>query len=132
MNKYVHIGRLVADPELKVTPSGKNIVTFRCAIHRPFTKDKTDFFNYTAWGTTAERIARNFKKGSVIAITGHEEQERWKDSDGALHERHMHIVEEFDFCGKSGAGNPGASTEVDYALDNGYEDLSEDDDLPFN
>lgn len=132
MNKFIHIGRLVADPELKVTPSGKNVASFRCAIHRPFTKDKTDFLNYVAWGTTAERIARNFKKGSVIAMTGHEEQERWKDSDDAWHERHVHVVEEFDFCGRAGSESSAASNAGDVGADNSYEDLLEDDDLPFH
>lgn len=131
MNKYTHIGRLVADPELKVTPSGKNVVSFRCAIHRPFTKDKTDFFNYIAWEHIAERIARYFKKGSIIAISGHEEQERWKDSDNAWHEKHVHVVEEIDFCVRPATDSTADKVPTYPDAYDGYQELSEDDELPF-
>ena len=130
MNIFIHIGRLVADPELKVTPSGKTVVSFRCAIHRPFTKNKTDFFDYRAWDGTAERIARNFRKGSVIALKGHEEQDRWQDSDNTWRSRNIHVVDEFDFCGK----NLTASNDTipQYEPDGeGFEDLTDDDELPF-
>lgn len=131
MNLFIHIGRLVADPELKVTPSGKTVVSFRCAIHRPFTKDKTDFFNYQAWGTTAERIARNFRKGSMIALKGHEEQDRWQDSDNTWRSKNIHVVEEFDFCGKtpeSALDSPSPRYET---VGEGFEDLVDDEELPF-
>ena len=129
MNKFIHIGRLVADPELKITPSGKKVTSFRCAVHRPFTKDKTDFFEYVAWGETAERIARNFSKGKTIAVAGHEEQDRWQDSDNTWRNRNIHVVEEFDFCGLSKTQT--SNETVDYGAADGYEALGDDEELPF-
>lgn len=129
MNLFIHIGRLVADPELKVTPSGKTVVSFRCAVHRPFTKDKTDFFDYRAWDGTAERIARNFRKGSMIALKGHEEQDRWQESDNTWRSRNIHVVDEFDFCGKNTASD--SSSPQYNSAGEGFEDLTDDDELPF-
>lgn len=136
MNKFIHIGRLVADPELKKTPDGRNVVTFRCAVHRPFTKDKTDFFSYEAWGKLAERIVRNFRKGYPIAMSGHEKVERWQDSEGAHREKHVHVIEELDFCGMSLKKDEQTDTDessVSQAytpIGEGYEDLSSEE-LPF-
>lgn len=35
-NKSILIGRLVADPELKTTPNGVSVATFRIAVDRPY------------------------------------------------------------------------------------------------
>ena len=37
-NKIILMGRLVADPELKTTPQGVNVCTFRIAVDRRFQK----------------------------------------------------------------------------------------------
>ena len=37
-NKMILMGRLVADPELKTTPQGVNVCTFRIAVDRRFQK----------------------------------------------------------------------------------------------
>ena len=38
MNKVILMGRLVADPELKTTPSGISVTSFRIAVDRNYVK----------------------------------------------------------------------------------------------
>ena len=78
LNKVILAGRLVADPELKQTQSGISVVSLRIAVNRRYTsrndgqqsQPEADFFNVTAWRTTAEFIAKFFRKGSAICVVG--------------------------------------------------------------
>ena len=36
LNKAILVGRMVADPELRQTPQGVSVTTFRIAVERPF------------------------------------------------------------------------------------------------
>ena len=60
MNKVIMMGRIVTDLELKSTPQGVNVCTFRIAVDRNFQKKgeerKSDFFNVVAWRSNAEFI----------------------------------------------------------------------------
>ena len=46
-NKSILIGRMVADPELRTTPNGVSVCSFRIAVNRPYSKDggKADFID---------------------------------------------------------------------------------------
>lgn len=74
LNKIILMGRLVADPELKQTPGGVSVSTFRLAVERDYAgQDKqrqSDFINCVAWRQTGEFISRYFTKGRMIAIEG--------------------------------------------------------------
>lgn len=84
MNVINIVGRLTADPELKQTPNGNDVATFTVAVDR-YVKDgekKADFIPCVAWKTTALFIARYFKKGQFIGLTGRLETRPFKDKDG--------------------------------------------------
>lgn len=74
INRVVLMGRMVADPELKVTNGGVSVVSFRIAVDRNYVKNgeerKADFFDIVAWRSTAEFVCKYFCKGSLIAIDG--------------------------------------------------------------
>ena len=58
LNKIFLQGRLVADPELRQTPSGVPVASFRIAVDRDFKNKETgekeaDFINVVAWRNTA-------------------------------------------------------------------------------
>lgn len=92
-------GRLTADPELKTTTTGISLATFSVAVTRPGRKDeekKTDFFDCTAWRSTAEFIARYFKKGSSIFLTG-SIQFRFYEKDGKTNKVAEVVVKEATF-----------------------------------
>lgn len=84
MNNISLVGRLTADPELKQTPNGNDVVAFTVAVDR-YVKDgekKADFIPCVAWKTTALFIARYFRKGQFIGLTGRLETRPYTDKDG--------------------------------------------------
>lgn len=85
LNKVVLAGRLTADIELKQTTSGVSVASFGIAINRRKTAEReqeTDFINCQAWRQTAEFIAKYFRKGSAICVTGSIQTRSWTDKQG--------------------------------------------------
>lgn len=70
MNKFIGVGRLVKDPELKTVGKDKTLANFSIAINRAYQKDATDFLNCTVWGKTAEYLSKYAKKGQLVAVEG--------------------------------------------------------------
>lgn len=74
MNKIIVMGRLVKDPELRYTPSGKAATQFTLAVDRPFSnKDgskEADFIPVVIWGKTAETVANYVYKGHRLLVEG--------------------------------------------------------------
>ena len=74
-NKVTLVGRLVRDPELRYTPSGKAVANFTIAVDRGF-KDKetgesnTDFIKITTWDKQAENVGNMLKKGRLVLVDG--------------------------------------------------------------
>lgn len=85
-NSVTMMGRIVNDLELKVTPNGTNVCSFRIAVDRQYqTKGeerKADFFNIVAWRSTAEFICKWFGKGRMILITGELQTRQYTDKNG--------------------------------------------------
>lgn len=81
-NKVIIGGKLTADPELKTTASGFYVTKFSVAVNKPGKKDQADFFNVTAWRSTAEVVAQYFRKGSSITVEGTLTQRMWEDGSG--------------------------------------------------
>ena len=154
LNKVILAGRLVADPELKQTAGGANVVSVRIAVNRRFQsrdpqqQNEADFFNVTAWQNTAEFIAKYFRKGSAICVCGRIQNRTWVDQNGQKRYMTDIIAEEANFVesrnsqdGMSGGyGTPDAystpaySTPAYSAAQNTapkFEEIKTDDDLPF-
>lgn len=92
-------GRIAQVPELK---KGKNAdyTYFSLAVNRPYLKEKkTDFFNITAFGKTAEFICKYFKKGQLIIIMGHMVNDSYIDKDGNNRTQTKVIADQVEFCG---------------------------------
>ena len=87
LNKIFLQGRLVADPEMRHTPSGVAVASLRLAVDRDF-KDKetgekkADFINVVAWRSTAEFVSRYFTKGRMAVVEGRLQLRDWTDRDG--------------------------------------------------
>lgn len=144
-NKVILGGRLTADPELKQNPSGIAVTSFSIAVNRRFSKNseqQTDFFNVVAWRQNAEFISRYFRKGSSICIVGTIQNRSWTDQQGQKRYATDIVVDEAHFVdskGESPSAGAGSYTPDNYqapsfASDAGapkFEEMSNDDDLPF-
>lgn len=86
MNVVVLIGRMVADPELKYTPSGVAVCQLRMAVDRWKKSDtgekESDFFDIVAWQQRAEYAANYLVKGQMIAVHGRLQSRSWVQQDG--------------------------------------------------
>lgn len=138
-NKVIIGGRLTADPELKTTPSGISVTSFSVAVNLKRTKDgetPADYFNVTAWRSTAEFVARYFRKASSICIVGTLQNRHWTDKDGVKHYVTEIVADEAMFVdSKSEApaaiATPTTSEPNPYSDEPSFEELSENEDLPF-
>ncbi|MCL5104680.1 MAG: single-stranded DNA-binding protein [Armatimonadetes bacterium] len=86
LNVVVLMGRMVADPELKYTPSGIAVCSFRIAVDRMVKSEtgekQADFIDIVAWRHSAEFVANYLGKGRVVAIQGRIQTRSWVQPDG--------------------------------------------------
>lgn len=102
MNRIFLMGRFGKDPELKYTAGDKPVAVarFSLAVDRKFKKGETDFFNCSAFGSTAEFIEKYFKKGMKALIEGRIENSQYTNKDGQKVTATGVIVEAIEFCEK--------------------------------
>lgn len=139
INNVTLMGRMVAYPELKHTPSNKSVLSFTVAVDKRKKDGGADFIDCVAWEGTADFIAKYFKKGDMIAVCGRIENRTWTNQQGEKRKATEVIVSEASFCGTSGGrtneGNdrPPMPTERDMPPERQmdvYADFG-DDDIPF-
>ncbi|MEZ0325316.1 MAG: single-stranded DNA-binding protein [Fimbriimonas sp.] len=87
INRVVLVGRLVRDPELRTTSTGKSVVGFSIAVDKRFKpqgpdQPTADFFKVTAWEKTAEYVSNYLTKGQRCAVDGRLEQRSYVDKEG--------------------------------------------------
>ena len=88
LNKVMLIGHLGGDPEMRYTPSGRPVTTFRVASSRSWKapngerRTETEWFNIVAWGSLAEICNEYLNKGQQVYLEGRLHTRRWEDSDG--------------------------------------------------
>lgn len=127
LNNVTLMGRLVADPEIRTTSSGKSVANFRIAVDRAFSKDgnrQADFITIVAWEKTAEFIGKHFSKGSMIALQGKIQTRNYEDSNGNKRTAFEVKADEVSFCGGK---NESASAPTAPA----FEEIPDDEFPPF-
>jgi single-strand DNA-binding protein len=75
LNKIMLIGRLVADPETRVTPSGAQVTSFRIASDRSYRqneewKKETLFVRVVTWTNLAKKVSEFYRKGMLVYVEG--------------------------------------------------------------
>lgn len=106
MNKAIQTLRFTRDPEVRYAGNGTAVAKFSGAVDRKFVRDgedKTDFFNYVAFGKTAEFIEKYFTQGMKALVVSHPQNERYKNKDGIDVTATKFIVDEIEFCEKKNA-----------------------------
>ena len=69
------------------------------AVSRPFSKDKTDFFQAVAFGQKADFVHKYFTKGQPILIHGHLINNNYDSRSGTKYRTHQVIVDDIEFAG---------------------------------
>ena len=146
MNKAILIGRLTRDPELRTTPTGRNVCQFSVAVSRTFTnangEREADFINCVVWDKQAENLVKYQKKGNQIAVEGRIQTRNYDDPN--VPNRKVYVTEVvvdsvtfLESKSTSDARQNGSASEPYYADDN-YDMVDttptlkiSSDDLPF-
>ena len=127
MNKFVFLGRISKEPEVKYTQDGKAIYNGNIAVSRKFKREgepTADFFNIVAFGPTADFMSKYFvTKGQQILVEGRIQNKQWQDQNGETRYGTDYIVDNCYF-----ADSKQNNTTTD--MNSGFS-VSDDDDLPF-
>ena len=123
MNSVNITGRLTRDPEIRATQSGASIARMGIAVDD---YQKTNFFNVTAFGKSAEFAEKYLKKGTKIEVTGRLDSNTW-EKDGQKRTDVSVIADRLSF-----AESKAASQKVETPEHNGFMPIPDDIDIPFN
>ena len=161
MNKVILMGRLTRDPEVRYSQGERQmaIARYTLAVDRRGRRDagqdaQADFINCTAWRQQAELITRYFRKASSITVVGSLQTRNWTDANGQKHYVTEVVVDEAYFVDSKGEnagagqgnafanvqaqpfvpesyGTPAFATSVASPDAPKFEEITDDDDLPF-
>ena len=113
MNRIILLGRLVRDPEVRVTPTEKTVCTFTLAVDRPFTSKngqrEADFINIVTWNKTAELCGNSLTKGQRALVEGRLQIRSYDGKDGNKHYVTEVIADRVEFIERKGYGSNPAS-----------------------
>ena len=83
MNKWLGMGRLTRDPEMR--GDGTSLVArYTLAVDRRYKKEgqaDTDFINCVCFGKSAEFAEKYLKKGTKVVVTGRIQTGSYTDKD---------------------------------------------------
>lgn len=88
LNKVMLTGHLGADPEMRYTPQGSAVTTFRVASGRSWKSsdgsahEETEWFRVVAWDKLGEICNQYLTKGTRVYIEGRLRTNKWQDKDG--------------------------------------------------
>jgi single-strand DNA-binding protein len=114
LNKVMIIGNLGSEPEMRFTPNGSPVTSFRVATNRAYTttegerKTETEWFSVVTWNKLAEQCNQFLSKGRLIYAEGRLRTSTWDGQDGQKHYRTELIANRITFLDRQA---PGALSE---------------------
>ena len=101
LNVVAIMGRLVADPELRTTPQGTNVCSFRIACDRNFARQGEQ--------RQADFVCKYFQKGSLIAIEGSLQTRQYQDKNGNNRTAVEVVANNINFAGSKNSNAGGGA-----------------------
>jgi len=127
MQKFLLIGYLGKDPEMKYTPGGTAITTFSVASTERWKnndgelQEHTEWFNAKSFGRRAEVAAEFLKKGSRVFLEGRQRIESWDDKkSGEKRYRCFLYIDKIEFLGDSNRDGHGNGQNGEFAKDQSH------------
>jgi len=93
LNKVMIMGNVGTEPEMRFTPNGSPVTSFRVATNRVYTvpdgerKQETEWFTVVAWNRLAENCNQFLAKGQRVYAEGRLHTRTWEGPDGQKHFR---------------------------------------------
>jgi single-strand DNA-binding protein len=129
LNKVMIIGNVGTDPEMRFTPNGSPVTSFRIATSRTYTspegerKQETEWFTVTAWNKLAESCNQFLTKGRRAYVEGRLRTRTWEGQDGQKRTKVEVMAERVLFLDRQAVA---PLTE-----DSKGEEIATEEDLPF-
>lgn len=98
LNKMLVIGNVGTDPEMRYTPNGNPVTSFRLATGRTYTtadgerRQDTEWFTVVAWNKLAEQCNQYLTKGRRVYVEGRLKSNSWTGPDGQMRFRNEIIA----------------------------------------
>lgn len=99
-NKAIFMGRVVRDPDFRITPSGQLKANTAIAINHDWIdrsagekRSTVCFVDIEATGRNAKVLNECFEKGSSIHVEGYLRYWKWKKGNGDIRSKHDLMVE---------------------------------------
>lgn len=131
LNKIMVIGNLGTDPEMRFTPSGKQVTSFSIATNWTYTtsegerRQETEWFTVTTWGKQAETCNQFLAKGRRAYVEGRLRTRSWEGQDGQKRFNTEIVANRVIFLDR-----PGAAPLPEEPEEGGAEDIQPEE-LPF-
>lgn len=109
LNKIMIIGNLGSEPEMRFTPNGRPVTSFRVATNWRYVtaegerKEETEWFNIVAWGKLAEQCNQFLTKGRLVYAEGRLRTHTWEGQDGQKYYRNEVIANRVSFLDRQAA-----------------------------
>ena len=130
MNKFIVTANLTKDAELRYTTNEKAYSKFCIANNEGYGDNKkTNFFNCTLWGKSAENLNRFLVKGQKVLITGRIELGKYTDKEGVERLTTDIIVDSFGGIELIGNKVQQESETDNYASNNNDFSMNNNDDM---
>lgn len=116
VNKVILIGNLGADPEIRFTPNGAQVVSVNLATSEVWTdksgerRERTEWHRLVLWRRLAEIAGQYLRKGSKVYVEGKLQTRTWDDPKGQRHYVTEVVVNELQMLDA-----PGGPGELDLA-----------------
>ncbi|MCL2649077.1 MAG: single-stranded DNA-binding protein [Phycisphaerales bacterium] len=125
LNKVLLMGNITRDPAVTYLPATQMpVCDFGLAINRTWTgqdgvkKEEVTFVDCTAFGKTAELLAKYKKKGDPLFVEGRLKLDQWQAPDGTNRSKLKVTVENFQFLNRAptgGYGGPQTGVPPEYS-----------------
>ena len=122
LNKVMIIGNVGSDPELRYTPNGNPVSTFRVATNRYYKtqsgekKQETDWFSVVTWNALAEQCNKYLNKGKLCFIEGRLHNRSF-EKDGEKQYRTEIVAARVTFLERREAGENGGGEAEEAATE---------------
>lgn len=148
LNVAAIMGRLVADPTVRVTTNGKKVASMRLACGRGRKNSdgssQADFLDVIAWEKRAGFAEQYLKKGMLISLHGRLQSRQYQDRNGNNCHTVEIVADSLYFCeprrnaaqavdegGYAGPSSPAASAYSSGTTSDDFALIEDNGDLPF-
>lgn len=124
MNKLTIIGNLTGEPELRTTPSGKQVCSFTVAVNRRKKiegQPDADFFRVSAWDQLGINCNSYLAKGRKVCVIGSVSARAYQTQNGENRASLEVMAQDVEFLSPKEADQGGMT--VVQPKDNPFEDI---------